>query len=149
MKEILFRGKALYDNHKGKIKHGQWVIGCLLHDVGIENDEDHYLIAFFVYTGSGCMECGAPVMEYVEVDPETVGRFSGLLDSKGKQIFERDIVRYDGKNYLIAWHDLCACFTVIIPNNVYDALKMCNANKYEVIGNIHDNPELLNSDKRA
>ncbi|MDR2597255.1 MAG: YopX family protein [Treponema sp.] len=80
-----------------------------------------------------------------EVIPETISQYSGLLDKNGVKLFDKDIVRYDGKIYLIAWHDKFACFAAIIPNDADGGAKMCNANKFEKIGNFFDNPELLES----
>ena len=85
-----------------------------------------------------------------EVDPETVGQYTGLTDKNGTRIFEGDIVagavhwleRY--KNGVVAFRD--GSFGLIWHRGDIEQFNaftgMCNV-EYEVIGNIHDNPELL------
>lgn len=81
------------------------------------------------------------------VDPDSVGQFTGLLDKNGKEIYENDIVRYydDVEDELVVrpveyLNDYCA-FCAVHPQNDPDGLFA--QWQYEVIGNIHDNPELL------
>lgn len=108
-----------------------------------------------------------------KVDPSTVGQYTGLLDKNGKRIFEADIVRYTfdspddpaaTANGLkprigrIFWSEWRASFAVTAGQNGSDALNndialyirgrsiyeyVQGANTVEIIGNIHDNPELL------
>lgn len=126
MREIKFRGKTL-DN-------GEWVYGDYHHRAG----------------GVHCIIDMQPdfqgKVEYViiQVDAETVGQFAGLHDKNGKEIYEGDIVRYDmgGEcevSYCIgggfAGFDLSPAF-----HNEHQLKDV------EVIGNIHDNPELLKTE---
>lgn len=136
MREIKFRGKRL-DN-------GEWVYGDYHHRAG----------------GVHCIIDMQPdfqgKVEYViiQVDAETVGQFTGLHDKNGREIYEGDILRgncgHGEVRHLISFYDMTASFVAeILPDN--DINDYCTASqiwilKYskEVIGNIHDNPELLN-----
>jgi uncharacterized phage protein (TIGR01671 family) len=123
MREILFRGKR-EDN-------GQWIQGDYQH-FHIEND-------IYVYIGRWGEEMRS-------VKPETIGQFTGLTDKNGKKIFEGDIVKalricnqevWTG--YVVMWKG-CFALKDAKTRNV-PAIDLFNV--YEVIGNIHDNPELL------
>lgn len=124
MREIIFRGKR----EQGKRK-GQWVEGDLAQCPDYE-----------IFHGKN-NQYGCPVI------PETVGQYTGLTDKNGAKIFEGDIVRRnrfacDGEDMVgyIVYGD--CCFSVKergTPNS--PAMDLCD--DFEVIGNIHDNPELL------
>lgn len=80
-----------------------------------------------------------------EITPETVGRFTGLTDKNGTKIFEDDIVKMNsGKRYIGIvehWED---SFRVASHTDRYfDFVSAVAAGLGEVIGNVHDNPELL------
>ena len=138
MREILFRGKA-----NSEIREGEWVYGSLLAESAntfpiiardYDNDEDWI-----------------SVIEWDTVEPQTVGQFTGLTDKNGKKIFEGDIVKAqdeifgspfcDGITGKIVYAE-SAYF--IEPRNPIESQWLFNeCAVYEVIGNIHDNPELL------
>ncbi len=134
MREILFRGK--------RKDTGEWVEGHL-------HKMDGY--------GTGYTEYGIQVQVIstsrpwsVLVLPETVGQYTGLTDKNGKKIFEGDIVAgavhwlERMKNGVVAFRD--GSFGLIWYRGEVEQFNpftsMCNV-EYEVIGNIHDNPELL------
>lgn len=139
MREILFRGKRL-DN-------GEWVDGSLYFDPDLERAQ----IVGFDYSIS---ETGIDREEFSEpVDPATVGQYTGLLDKNWKRIFEGDILC---SRFYDLFHDETTIEVVKwfrngwftqqgkrIPDEIVkDGVLTCS----EVIGNVHDNPELLEGD---
>ncbi len=113
-REIKFRGK--------RVDNGEWVYGfyhCLY------SSHNHCIDD---YSGNT-----------YQVIPETVGQFTGLLDKNGKEIYEFDIVRrLDGSVYKIVYSERDAAFVLCGSKPIY-----LITNSLEIIGNIHDNPELI------
>lgn len=118
MRKILFRGKNLL---------GKWIKGDLLQYLGWGK---MYIVQ--QYKGAGGQE----------VDPSTIGEYTGLKDKHGNMIFEGDIVllKSDEEPYQVAF-DEC-CFQVYSHSVCYVMDNFYNRD-IEVIGNIYDNPELL------
>ena len=134
MAERLFRGKRA-DNE-------EWVAGSLL---GIDwcDKPSTYSIA-----------PNTPVSVFYSVIPETVGQYTGLTDKNGVRIFEGDIVRYAERR--LGGEDVSVAFPVTFDEGGFCAHHYFLNNwlrnglggnakleDIEVIGNIHDNPELL------
>ena len=127
MREILFHGK--------RADNGEWVEGDLLQ---------------IKYCNKPIIECKimpqTPVSSAYPVLPETVGQYTGLTDKNGKKIFEGDIVRYCDTIHQVVFEqrNTTAYFGLVyseietMPFGHYQDLK-----QIEVIGNIHDNPELM------
>ena len=146
MREILFRGK--------RVDNGKWVEGYYVYDESGQITEKPIAYIYHLHTHP----CGWAIIPYV-VDPETVGQYTGIKDKSGKNgIFEGDIVatKYKlgrGGYYVfeVYYNENLCQFALTInsgsytKNKQYDWLQLTSlkANKVEVIGNIHDNPELL------
>lgn len=124
-REIKFRGRRL--DGKG------WAVGSYLVSYG------RHIIA------SDNVSSKTYEVNLYEVDPATVGQYTGLNDKNGREIYEEDVLRmYDNKRYT---------FTCIYPQTQSVFLGKCNETQLgfvniteevskEIIGNIHDNPEI-------
>ena len=126
-REILFRGKRVDNN--------QWTEGFLsfIYTDGRNSNG-------FIYTDKAQIYSPVEVRSH-DVYTSTVGQFTGLCDKDGKKIFEGDIVFAGYGEYYQGQHEYSK--TIIIDMADYEALNaLCNANVVEVIGNIHDTPDL-------
>lgn len=124
MREILFRGKRL-DN-------GEWVEGSLLGWCG------RCFVCPKIYAVENKLSMFAPI----EVDPSTVGQFTGMSDRNGKRIFEGDVVCAEDGYAVVKWDDDDAKFVVAGDWLVID-FDYCYGREFEVVGNCWDTPELL------
>lgn len=144
MREILFRGKRLSD---GKMVYGE----SINTQYDAEGKKRVYVGALFSSYIYPLMKC----VEWHEVDPTTVGQYTWLTDKNDKNIFEGDIVRdKDGKVYVVLWSfaGFGLKYNPLHAHGFYyelvPMLNFWNAHgaTIEVIGNIHDNPDLLNKE---
>ena len=139
MREILFRGKAISADND---LDGKWIFGQLV--VRPDND-DGIDKTFICESGHRFIRCLSKMPCTYEVDPETVGQFTGLTDKNGKRIFEGDIVSGDNywhenrKKYQVAFED--SCFFLVDDGGSF--WHKDHIENIEVIGNIHDNLELM------
>lgn len=130
-REILFRGK----HHET----GEWKFGSLLNDQNI-----------------GTVGVDLSHWNYCTVNPDTIGQYTGLTDKNGVKIFEGDIITtLNGSRSHIQFGEFKESlsfdrmedhivFGIGFSFDGIEPFGVCNGiNKYEVIGNIHDNPELL------
>lgn len=131
MREILFRGKRK-DND-------EWVRGYL-----IISDERYFMGVWpECITSLYYPDDIYSFTSFVEVIPETVGQYVGLADKNGTRIFEGDIVtmpRYGGGKHKSVVYFKNGKFAVNGSN--YNFKDICPRNM-EVVGNIYDNPEML------
>lgn len=126
MREILFRGK--------RIDNGEWVYGYYCASIGCKNGIEQ--VGYFIHTSDNNFA----------VDPDTVGQYTGLTDKYSKKIFEGDVVTpsYGGIK-IVRWENDSCGFEPFS-----DSCENCGCcgggltpKLVLVIGNIHDNPELL------
>ena len=120
MREILFRGK--------RADNGEWIEGCFLdkNNIGIFYDDTEE------------SDCAVHIFSVLL---ETVGQYTGLTDNNGRKISEGDIVNYISSDVI----GNPKTGTIIVDDMTdYDTMIYLNhSGEVEVIGNIHDNPELL------
>ena len=122
MREIKFRGKI----------NGGWVYGGIEEEIYPLNPNKFYIIVFNDWG----------LNQKVEVDPKTVGQFTGLRDINGKELYDGDIVRddEDGMDY-IEWSEYYCGW---VTNQWFNSSGLAKAAKHlEIIGNKFDNKDLL------
>ena len=135
IREVIFRGK--------RADNGEWVEGDLLQ---------------IKYYNKPIIECKimpqTPVSSAYSVLPETVGQFTGLTDRNGKRIFEGDICKFKRFNDVhvgkVVFNVTTASFIMwyqpivgAYGEKATQKMLLSVCDNIEVIGNIHDNPELM------
>lgn len=126
MREILFRGKT---------DKGEWVQGVPF----FEEDRCYIIEDLFL-----CDEYACTGADNSSVIPETVGQYTGLTDKNGTKIFEGDIVQSIELELkgIIVFDEHCRFMIKEVPTGATYLISY-NCDEIKVIGNIHDNPELL------
>ena len=126
MREILYRGK--------RIDNGEWAYGYLVEALDCVTDKNET----FIIEQDATYFTHGEFASAVEVKPETVGQFTGILDKRGRKIFESDIVESPrGTRGFVEWRYAECAFLVCIGDD-WQTMDDCT---YEVIGNIYDNEE--------
>ena len=118
MRTIKFRGKAR--------KTGEWLYGNL-------HVEDSFGCTHICTYERGCLY----------VDPDTVGQFTGLYDSNGKEIFEGDILDFNGLTVEVRF--VRGVFAFLANGDLDDEIcGDCRTDLFaKVIGNVYENPDIL------
>lgn len=134
MREILFRGKDY---------EGYWYEGNLVNVRNAKSEEESPQIV---------VSYDNDTFDWIqEVIPETIGQFTGLLDKNGNRIFEGDVLSiYDQYNDVWTQKGAKVVFSYnyvggwVLESSQQKHLNIGTRTKYvQIIGNIHDNPELL------
>lgn len=118
--------------------NGKWVIGNYV----------HHFISYFdtierhsIFLSNSENENGGHWVE--DIITKTIGQFTGLYDKDGKEIYEGDILDFNGLTVEVRF--VRGVFVFLVNGDLDDELcGDCRTDLYaKVIGNIHDNPELL------
>lgn len=158
MREILFRGK--------RADNGEWVEGGFF-----TREEKCYIVVRERYMPD-TRDCDTAdyyekhtfyKIEIIEVIPETVGQYTGLTDKNGKKIVEGDVIKYNIKGskvhdigkvvywkgafclerHIWNWNETLRHRIGEIGSESDMGASFSYEYEYKIIGNIHDNPELL------
>lgn len=144
MREILFRGKRIYD--------GKWIYGNLVVDKSLE---PHIVPRDFFFEDGHHLVYDDETDNPVFIFKDSVGQYTGLTDNHLKHIFEWDVIK-------IPWGDGYQNRVVIFENGMFNArskpdsyggffsVSLCSFAGFdgpkmhcEVVGNVFDNPDLL------
>lgn len=135
MHELLFRGQQRRKDEKVRMD-GSPVESSWFYGNGILQGKGDFSI---IYPNE-------PTFEKLSVYTDTLGQYTGLTDINEKKIFEGDIVQniITKETAIVRWYTEHSAFMLYDKNNnkvyfLYDN----DFNKIEIIGNIYDNPELL------
>lgn len=127
--QTICRGKRL-DN-------GEWVKGYYIYS---RFYDAHYIVIsnYAQYTGGGQQFANTIFTTAFKVDPKTVGRRVNVRDRKFVEIYEDDIIKWDEREWGCPYCELVKWDYELLEMRKNDWHEWC-----EVIGNAHDNPELL------
>ncbi len=124
MRKILFRGKRTENN--------EWFYGDLIQGVDHHNETATSILPRVIaYTEER--------VSYL-VDPETVGQYTGINDMNGKMIFDGDILKFGEYIWTVEWKADRLGYGYV---EKADRMLEFDGGNCEIIGNIHDNPELI------
>lgn len=132
-REIKFRG---WNAKNKKWLYGYYLVDNAVHFIVNERTPWRHLIE----------------TDNILVDPDTVGQFTGLKNTNGKEIYEGDILSISELSFYstVKWSDRAMAFCVYKDETSAPMSWFSNYShgEIEIIGNIHDNPELLKGEEK-
>lgn len=117
-------------------------------DPDIKKMEDVTEMLFDPYGGLDVRNSRRMGINGIALGRDSLMQFTGLLDKNGKEIYERDIVsNHERYPYEVVWHEEWAKFVLKLIPRIYPRERMIYKSvqvvpKWELIGNIYENPEL-------
>lgn len=135
------------DIYRAKLRNGEgWVYWNHYGQLTTDSGKRH---SFKKETSHGCSMFYSIEQMLGDIISTSVGRYTGLTDKNGTKIFEGDILEAHFDEFFpdsatrvsVAWHG--AGFVVKQNDTMWDALLPEDREEWEVIGNIYDNPDLL------
>ena len=149
MREILFKAN--------RIDNGKLVEGYLF-DNGFDGEEKKYFIGGLIiekYNGTACDEWDITGIDFCEINPETLCQFTGLCDKNGNKIWENDILMAhldescpeDVTYETVEW-GVAGWVTHEAGSTDREYLDEFDLEHFEVVGNIFDNKELLQEERK-
>lgn len=141
-----------------RLDNGEWVQGYYVKGLNMYDKE-----AYLIFEPTTIFYSSGETDGWSEVDPSTICQCTGLKDKNGKLIWENDIL-HNGNYFVVKWNESCSRFDIVlnkfhnIPIGKWEPM-ICDwktndfkeyrkAVDYEVIGNVFDNPELLEREKK-
>lgn len=141
-----------------RLDNGEWVQGYYVKGLNMYDKE-----AYLIFEPTTIFYSSGETDGWSEVDPSTICQCTGLKDKNGKLIWENDIL-HNGNYFVVKWNESCSRFDIVlnkfhnIPIGKWEPM-ICDwktndfkeyrkAVDYEIIGNVFDNPELLESEKK-
>lgn len=121
-----------------------WIHGRYVYLESFRNLHSHRIYAVYAET-----DCGDFYPDFYEINPDTLGRFTGLYDVDDFRIFEGDFIavvseltgQIIGKPHAVIWNETECCWAAEYSYGETEQLH--KGVPYKIVGNIHDNPEVL------
>lgn len=130
-----------------RVDNGEWAQGNLIQNCDATDGWETIIIPvknsnmFTKHIGHGYGNLGFE--NWYRVNPSTICRCTGSEDKNGELIYENDIMKNKHNSYRVVWDNEEGSWMLELDSVLLYGLGEVNSKKYEVIGNIFDNPELL------